>query len=182
MCLLLLLPNEAFAMEPSYYWVTNYYGDKEYIGPNTYAYFHLDSAPDINTIQSRVSPPYGSSIKDDSHIIKSTSSIHKLDSKPLYELDGKPIYKSINAPYDRYELHFWTPGQSITRNPYSNYVIYYFELNTGSIKGTISISVDSVTWHRRNHNNMEIIRDYCTYVDTFPKNKNSILSKVSLYV
>ena len=29
---------------------------------------------------------------------------------------------------------------------------------------------------------MEIIKDYCIYVDTFPKNKNSILSKVSLCV
>ena len=137
MCLLLfniLSPNEAFAMEPSDYWVTNYYGDKEYIGTNAYAYFNPYPAPDINTIQSRVSTPYGSSIKDDWHdnnnnntqVIKPTYSIHELDSKPIYELDGNPIYKSINAPYDRDELHFWTPGQSITRNPYSNLVIYYF--------------------------------------------------------
>jgi hypothetical protein len=110
-----------------------------------------------------------------------------LDSKPLYELDGKPIYKSINPPYDRDELHLWTPGQSLRGDlP----VRYYFEpkhtttfeLDTGSIEGTISTNVDSVTWHRRHNNDMEIIRDYCTYVDNMSISKKGLLTKVSLCV
>ena len=177
----IIYPNEAFAMEPSDYWVTNYYGEREYIGTNPYAYFHPDPAPDIDTIQSGVSKPYTSLIKDDWYdrkVIKPTSSIH--------ELDGKPVYRSINTHYDRDELHFWTPGQSVRGDIPVSYHFEpkhtTFELDSGSIEGTISTNVDSVTWHRRNHNNMEIIRDYCTYVDNFHKNKNSILSKISLCV
>ena len=190
----ILSPNEAFAMEPDL-WTTNYYGGKEYLGPNAYKYFHPDSAPNIDTIQSKVSKPYGPMIEDNwyernNHKIKQFAhSINELDSKPLYELDGKPVYRSINTPYDRDELHFWTPGQSITKNPYSNPVHYHFEpkgtifeLDADSYQGSISTNVDTVTWHRRNYNNMEIIRDYCTYVDGFHKNKNSILSKISLCV
>jgi hypothetical protein len=58
----LLSPNEVFAMEPDT--VINYYGGKEYVGPNSYLYFHPDPAPDINTIQSKVSN-YGTPINDD---------------------------------------------------------------------------------------------------------------------
>jgi hypothetical protein len=192
---LLISPQEVFAMEPSDLWTTNYYRGKEYLGPNAYAYFHPDPAPNIDTIQSSVSKPYGTYIKDDWYekigpqISQSIPNINELDSKPLYELDGKPIYKSINPSYDRDELHLWTPGQSITKNPYSNPVRYYFEpkhttfeLDTDSIEGTISTNVNSVTWHRRNHNNMEIIRDYCNYVDNFSKNKKGIFTKISLCI
>jgi hypothetical protein len=61
-----IFPQEVFAMEPLYDFVTNYYGGKEYLGTDPYLYFHPDLAPDIDTIQSRVSVPYGlSSTKDD---------------------------------------------------------------------------------------------------------------------
>lgn len=189
---LLISPQEVFAMEPDQCWVTNYYEGKEYLGPNAYKYFHPDPAPNIDTIQSNVSKPYGTCIKDDWYekngpqISQSTHSTYELYSKPLYELDGKPVYKSINPSYDRDELHFWTPGQSIR----DDIPVHYhfepkgttFELDADSYQGSISTYVDSVTWHRRNHNNMEIIKDYCTYVDKFSKNKNSILSKISLCV
>lgn len=184
----ILSPNEAFAMQPSDLWVTDYYGQRVYIGPNAYTYFHPDPAPDINTIQSRVSLPYGPSSPNqyDPHFVKPTSNIHELDSKPLYELDGKPVYRSINATYDRDELHFWTPGQSLKGDLPVSYHFEpkhtTFELDADSYQGSISTYVDSATWHRRNHNNIEIIRDYCTYVDNFHKNKNSILSKISLCV
>jgi hypothetical protein len=58
----ILSPNEAFAMEPDT--ITNYYGDKEYVGPNPYKYFHQDPALNIDTIQSKVSKPYGPIIED----------------------------------------------------------------------------------------------------------------------
>ena len=61
----LLSPNEVFAMEPSPDFVTNYYGGKEYVGTDPYLYFHPDPAPDIDTIQSKTSTPYGTPIKDD---------------------------------------------------------------------------------------------------------------------
>jgi len=48
-------PNEAFAMEPPI--IEDYYGQKVYTG--TYADFNSDPSPDINTIQSRISPSYG---------------------------------------------------------------------------------------------------------------------------
>jgi hypothetical protein len=53
----LLSPNEVFAMEPDT--VTNYYEGKEYVGPDPYKHFHPDPAPNIDTIQSKVSKPYG---------------------------------------------------------------------------------------------------------------------------
>jgi hypothetical protein len=62
----ILSPNEAFAMEPYDHWVTNYYGQREYVGPNAYSHFHPDPAPDIDTIQSKVSKPYSTHLfKDD---------------------------------------------------------------------------------------------------------------------
>ncbi len=186
----ILSPNEAFAMEPSDLWTTNYYSGKEYLGPNAYAYFHSDPAPDIDTIQSRVSAPYGPSSNQDDwydrQVIKPTSSIHELDSKPIYELDSKPIYKSINTPYDKDELHLWTPGQSFRGDIPVRYHFEpkhtTFELDASSYQGSISTNVDTVTWHRRNHNNMEIIRDYCIYVDNFSKNKKGLLTKISLCI
>jgi hypothetical protein len=57
-----IFPQEVFAMEPDT--VIDYYGNKEYLGPNPYKYFHPDPAPDIDTIQSKVSN-YGTPIKDD---------------------------------------------------------------------------------------------------------------------
>jgi hypothetical protein len=60
-----IFPQEVFAMEPDPDFVTNYYGGKEYVGPNAYKYFHPDSAPEIDTIQSRVSKPYSTPIEDD---------------------------------------------------------------------------------------------------------------------
>jgi hypothetical protein len=56
--------HEVFAMEPSGSSLTNYYEGKENTGPNVYAYFHPDPAPDIDTIQSKVSN-YGTPINDD---------------------------------------------------------------------------------------------------------------------
>jgi hypothetical protein len=83
-------------------------------------------------------------------------------------------------------LHFWTPGQSIIGDVPVRYHFEpkgtTFELDTGSIEGSISTSVDSVTWHRRNYNNMEIIKDYCTYVDDFSISKKGLLTKISLCV
>jgi hypothetical protein len=54
-------PSEAFAMEPII--VEDYYGQYTYIG--TYVDFHPDPAPNLETIQSRVSPSYGPIIEDD---------------------------------------------------------------------------------------------------------------------
>jgi hypothetical protein len=151
----ILSPNEAFAMEPYDLWTTNYYGGKEYLGPNAYKYFHPDPVPNIDTIQSSVSKPYGTYIKYDWYeksgpqISQSTHSTHELDSKPLYELDGKPIYKSINPSYDRDELHFWTPGQSFRGDVPVRYHFEpkgtTFELDADSYQGSISTYVDSVT-------------------------------------
>ena len=74
-------PNEAFAMEPPHDWVTNYYGGKEYVGPDTYVYFHPDTAPVLDTIQSKVSTPYGPSNQDDWYVDKkNTDYLHSSNS------------------------------------------------------------------------------------------------------
>ena len=51
-------------MEPDPDFVTNYYEGKEYLDSNPYAYFHPDPAPNIDSIQSKVSN-YGTPINDD---------------------------------------------------------------------------------------------------------------------
>jgi hypothetical protein len=56
----LLSPNEVFAMTPTI--VTDYYGQEVCMG--TYTDFHPDTAPVIETIQSKVSQ-YGTPINDD---------------------------------------------------------------------------------------------------------------------
>jgi hypothetical protein len=175
-------PQEAFAMDP--YLTTDYYGNQVYVGSNTYAHFHPTTSPDIDTIQSIISKPYRPLIKEDWYDPQPSPSIQKLDGKSLYELDSKPIYKSFNPPYDRDELHFWTPGQSFRGD---KPVIYHFEpkhttfeLDADSYQGSIFTNVYTITWHRRNKSDMEIIRDYCTYLDNM--SKKDILSKISLCV
>ena len=171
-----IFPQEAFAMEPSDLWITNYYGGKEYVGPDPYKYFHDPIFR--HNMNSSYTSSYDNTNNPDYYIP---------DKSELVELDGKPIYKSINPPYDRDELHLWTPGQSLrgdlpVRYHFEPKHTTTFELDTGSIEGSLSTDVNTITWHRRNHNDMEIIRDYCTYVDKFSINKNGILSKISLCV
>jgi hypothetical protein len=171
----ILSPNEVFAMEPSHNWVTDYYGKQVYVGPNTYAYFN---DPVFRHSIDSYTSSYDNTNNPDYHIPDT-----KVKSE-LVELDGNPIYKPINTPYDRDELHFWTTGQSVRGDIPVTYHFEpkqtTFELDSGSIEGTISTDVDSVTWHRRNHNNMEIIRDYCIYVDNI--SKKGLLTKISLCV
>lgn len=49
-------------MEPNT--IIDYYGKKEYVGTDPYTHFHPEPAPDIDTIQSKVSN-YGTPINDD---------------------------------------------------------------------------------------------------------------------
>jgi hypothetical protein len=78
----IFFPNEAFAMEPPHDWVTNYYGGKEYVGTNTYTYFHPDTAPVVDTIQSKISTPYGPSNIDDWYANKKdTDYMHSITNK-----------------------------------------------------------------------------------------------------
>jgi hypothetical protein len=67
LCLLLFnicFLHEAFAMEPPKDLVTDYYGNKEYTGPDAYGYFNKPGSssnyPEI--VQSNLGPPYSSQI------------------------------------------------------------------------------------------------------------------------
>lgn len=155
-------PHEAFAMAPPHNIIEDYYGNKEYIGNDAYGHFH----------------------NPNTHNVVKPTPIYELDGRPIHALDGKISSRTINPPYDRHELHFWTHGHTITNG---NPVTYYFEpkgtvfeLDSASYEGTISTDVDSVTWARRNQNNIEIIRDYCIYVDNI--SKKGLLSRISLCV
>lgn len=57
-------PHEAFAMEPPKYLVTDYYGNKEYIGQDPYAYFNKPGHSNnyYEVVQSDLEPPYSPQI------------------------------------------------------------------------------------------------------------------------
>jgi hypothetical protein len=58
--------HEAFAMEPSKDWVTDYYGNKQYIGPDAYGHFNKPGSssnyPETERVQSDLGPPYSPQI------------------------------------------------------------------------------------------------------------------------
>jgi len=65
LCLVLFdicFPHEAFAMEPPKDLIQDYYGNKEYVGPDAYGYFNKPGSscnyPEI--VQSDLEPPYSS--------------------------------------------------------------------------------------------------------------------------
>jgi hypothetical protein len=64
-------PCEAFAMEPTKDLVTDYYGNKEYVGSDAYGYFNKPESsinhPEI--VQSDLRPPYNSQIGPSKSIV-----------------------------------------------------------------------------------------------------------------
>jgi|SRR5580698_3526423 hypothetical protein len=94
-------PHEAFAMAPPQYIVEDFYGNKEYVGPDPYGHFHKpskDISPlNTNTYYTR----YDNSNNSDYFVSDKTARF-----KAIYELDGKPIHQPVNITYDRDELHF----------------------------------------------------------------------------
>ena len=95
----------------------------------------------------------------------------------VYELDGKAVYKSVNASYDRDELHFWSTGQCIIGN---NPVHYYFEprhttfeLDANCYEDTVSTSMNST----RFNNAVEFVRNY--KLDCI-STKHGVLSNINL--
>lgn len=124
-----IFPHEVFAMESSDLWVTNYYGDKEYVGSNTYSHFHPDPAPDIDAIQSKVSAPYGPSSlnqddwyadKKDTDYMHSTNSIPNKYSNLYYSIKRVSFYylwKIHSNDYTGYKdfKKSWDPSKSIRK-------------------------------------------------------------------
>ena len=57
-------PHEAFAMEPPKDLITDYYGNKQYIGPDPYGYFNKpgSSSNYPETVKSDLGPPYSPQI------------------------------------------------------------------------------------------------------------------------
>lgn len=68
-------PHEAFAMQPPEPkdWVTDYYGNKQYIGPDAYGYFNKPGSssnnPETETVQSDLGPPYSYQVVPSKSII-----------------------------------------------------------------------------------------------------------------
>jgi hypothetical protein len=123
----IFFPNEAFAMEPSDLWTTNYYGDKEYIGPNAYTHFHPDPAPNIDNIQSSVSKPYGPILEDDWYENKKESDyIHSTKSSPhkhgniynyIRRVSFYYLWKIHYSEYNGYKdfKKYWDPSSNIRK-------------------------------------------------------------------
>ena len=60
----ILFPNVAYAMEPSKYFVVDYYnGAKEYIGPDAYGYFNNSANRPVILVSSDII----SSVQEDSY-------------------------------------------------------------------------------------------------------------------
>lgn len=57
-------PHEAFAMEPPKDFIEDYYGNKEYIGKDSYGHFNQPSPSSnySNTVQPELRPPYSPQI------------------------------------------------------------------------------------------------------------------------
>lgn len=168
-------------MAPPHNIVEDYYGNKEYIGPDPYGHFHKSTTTPVTSNTKFSSTSTYNTRYNYSHNPDYSITDRAVESKPI---DGKPVYKSVSTFYDRDELHFWSTGQGFTG---SKPVVYYFEpkqaifeLNADCYEGTISTDVDSVTWARRTQSYIEVIRDYSIYVDNLPK--EGILSKISLCV
>lgn len=64
-------PHEAFAMEPPKDCITDYYGNKEYVGPDAYGYFNKSGSSSnySERVQSDLGPPYSTQIGPNKSII-----------------------------------------------------------------------------------------------------------------
>lgn len=147
-------PHEAFAMEPSKDWVTDYYGKKQYVGPDAYGYFN--------------------------NCTLSTQQHDDIISDNPVELDGRALNKHVCKPEHK-ELNLWIEGHGITGD---NPVIYelpsprvdvIFELDADHYEDTISTSMNSTRFNEA----IEFVRNYKVLTD-YPK--HGILTSISLGV
>ena len=166
----IISPNEAFAMEPNTDDVIRSFN------PDSYIRHELD----------------GKSITKPKCLYQGRSRF-AVDYYGHKEYQGRDAYGYYHQPQNLYKATQVEPLSS-TKTVYeldaqgkivgsflvSGEQSKVYELNADSYEGTISTDVDSVTWARRTHNYMEIIRDYNMYVDNIPK--NGILTKISLCV
>ena len=122
-------PHEAFAMEPSKELITDYYGNKEYIGPDTYGYFNKPgfSSNYPEKVQSDMEPPYNPQTgpsklvisKDDvgftSHNINNSEfTLYLAVKRRTYWY----IWKIHYAEYNSYKdfKRAWNPNNSIRKD------------------------------------------------------------------
>ena len=171
-------PHEAFAMEPPKDWIIDYYGNKQYVGPDAYGYYHPpQSLYKGNQIEPKIvyDNPYNTSNNPDYQL-----PYNRINYNPV-ELDGKILDKHVCKPEQK-ELHLWTPGQSLR---WANPVIYEldisrpvtFELDADYYEDTISTSLDSTHFDKT----IEFVRNYKILVDS-PSNKHDVLSNIKLGV
>lgn len=133
----IFFPQEVFAMEPPKdFCRTDYYGQREYVGPDPYGYFHnpaniptiLNNSDNIQPIQTSHQDSYGTTTnieKDwyathDPHIIEPVATSHK----PLYTLFISIkrrtywyVWKIHSDDYSNYKdfKKSWNPSNSIRK-------------------------------------------------------------------
>lgn len=177
---------------------TDYYGNREYQGKDAYGYYHkpqnLDKATQVESLSSTKTVydnPYKTSNNPDYQVSDNRTNSNYQKAKnvdsllvsgiqsKVYELDGKAVHESVNTPYDKDELHFWSTGQCITGN---NPVHYYFEprhaafeLDADFYEDTISTGLNSTRFNKA----VEFVRNYKVLVD-HPATKHGVLSNINL--
>lgn len=184
-------PQEAFAMAPpkDYFTVVDYYGNKEYMGKDSYGHFNCSVKPydlEKTSWAKSQNPDYILPDTSKSGYIKPNSAAYELDAKPsnhasqykhehedlhfnkknFYELDSKALSKQVCKPEHK-ELNLWVPGQSLRG---ANPVIYElpsprvdatFELDADYYEDTISTNLDSTRFNEA----VEFVRNYKVLVD-----------------
>lgn len=122
-------PCEAFAMEPPKDWITDPYGNKQYIGPDAYGYFNKPGSSSNYTerVQSDLRPPYSPQIGANKSIIPEDDvglSSHNINNSEftLYLTIKRRTYwyiwKIHSTEYNSYEdfKRAWNPKNSFRKD------------------------------------------------------------------
>jgi len=122
-------PNEAFAMEPPKNWVTDCYGNKEYIGPDIYGHFNQpgSSSNYPETVYPDLRPPYSPQIGPNKSIISEddvglTSHNSNNSEFTLYLAIKRRAYwyfwKIHSTKYNSYKdfKRAWNPTNSVRKD------------------------------------------------------------------
>jgi len=142
LCLLLFnicFPHEAFAMEPSKDLVTDYYGNKEYVGQDAYGHFHdpikdshISPRVDTDIIQQShrdlygTSPPYERDWYADNHPNVGSPVYSDTSTFALYLAIKRRAYwyiwKIHSTEYNNYKdfKHVWNPKNSIRKEIFND--------------------------------------------------------------
>ena len=119
-------PHEVFAMEPSKDIVEDYYGNKEYIGKDSYGHFNPSGSSNNypNSVQPDLKPPYSPQLGPSKPVVSEDDigfSSHNSVFSLYLTMKRKTywyIWKIHTAEYDNYKdfKQVWDPTNSIRKD------------------------------------------------------------------